>query len=121
MLLVPREAGALTFPGQGLLCYPLNAAIESKLDGEKHHSHIQILVKNIAPGLCELDPHLSRGDQLAWAVEANVRWSMHQLLQTPEGRQAAREGRKKLVGAVFEINSGRVRFFDQPLNSSSRS
>jgi hypothetical protein len=34
---------------------------------------------------------------------------MHQLLETPEGEQAAREGRKKLVGAVFEINSGRVR------------
>ena len=92
-------------------CGAVNAAIESKLDGEKHHSHIQILVNNIAPGLFELDPHLSRGDQLAWAVEANVRWSMHQLLETPEGKQAAREGRKKLVGAVFEINSGHVRFF----------
>jgi len=35
---------------------------------------------------------------------------MKQLLETPDGKQAAREGRKKLVGAVFEINTGRVRF-----------
>jgi carbonic anhydrase len=91
-------------------CGAVKAAIESKLNGAKHRSRIQILVDNIAPGLSELDTHLSTQDQLAWAVEANVRWSMHQLLETPEGKQAARAGRKKLVGAVFEINSGRVRF-----------
>src|SRR5215469_11755126 len=91
-------------------CGAVKAAIESKLNGAKHHSRIQILVNNIAPGLSQLDTRLSSEDQLAWAVEANVRWSMHQLLETPEGKQAAREGRKKLVGAVFEINSGRVRF-----------
>lgn len=28
-------------------------------------------------------------------------------------KQAVREGHKKLVGAVFEINSGRVRFFNE--------
>jgi carbonic anhydrase len=91
-------------------CGPVKAAIESKLNGAMHRSRIQILVNNIAPGLSELDTHLSTQDQLAWAVEANVRWSMYQLLETPEGKQAARSGRKKLVGAVFEINSGRVRF-----------
>jgi len=91
-------------------CGAVKAAIESKSNGAKHHSRIQILVNNIAPGLSKLDPRLSSQDQLAWAVEANVRWSMNQLMETPEGKQAAREGRKKLVGAVFEINSGRVRF-----------
>jgi len=91
-------------------CGAVKAAIESKLNGAKHRSRIQILVNNIVPGLSKLDPHLSSQDQLAWAVEANVRWSMNQLRETPEGKQAAREGRKKLVGAVFEINSGRVRF-----------
>ena len=91
-------------------CGAVKAAIESKLNGAKHRSRIQILVNNIVPGLCKLDPHLSSQDQLAWAIEANVRWSMNQLMETPEGKQAAREGRKKLVGAVFEINSGRVRF-----------
>jgi carbonic anhydrase len=67
-------------------------------------------VNNIAPGLCELNSRLSKQDQLAQAVEANVRWSMRQLMETPEGKQAARERRKKLVGAVFEINTGRVHF-----------
>jgi carbonic anhydrase len=117
----PEVMGSIQYAGSHLYtplfvilghegCGAVKAAIESKLNGAKHHSRIQILVNNIVPGLSELDPHLSCQDQLAWAVEANVRWSMNQLMETPEGKQAACEGRKKLVGAVFEINSGRVRF-----------
>ena len=48
--------------------------------------------------------------QMAAAVEANVRWSMHQLLETPEGQARMSEGVLKLVGAVYELRTGRVRF-----------
>jgi carbonic anhydrase len=44
------------------------------------------------------------------AVEANVRWSMHQVLETPEAKKRAAEGEMKLVGAVYELETGRVRF-----------
>jgi carbonic anhydrase len=89
----------------------VKAAVESKSKGATNLSRIQVLVNNIVPGLSGLNSSvLSSEDYLTQAIEANVRWSMKQLLETPEGRQAAREGRKKLVGAVFEISSGRVRF-----------
>jgi carbonic anhydrase len=90
-------------------CGAVKAALEHKLKGTRHETHIQALVKNMLPGLSELGSTLSDQDRLACAVEANVRWSMSQLLATPEGKHAVKEGRKKLVGAVFEINSGRVR------------
>ena len=44
------------------------------------------------------------------AVEANVRWSMHQLLETPEVKDRMVEGIMKLVGAVYDLENGRVRF-----------
>lgn len=91
-------------------CGAVKAAIECKLNGTKCRSRIQTLVNNIVPGLSGLNSRLSNLDQLAQAVEANVPWSMKQLTETPEGKQAAHERRKKLVGAVFEINSGRIRF-----------
>jgi carbonic anhydrase len=47
-------------------------------------------------------------EQLTAAVEANVRWSIHQILETEEGQNAAKAG-AKLVGAVYEIASGYVR------------
>jgi carbonic anhydrase len=91
-------------------CGAVEAAVHSKLDGVEHMSRIQILVNNILPGLPEFDPKAEPQEHLAQAVEANVRWSMHQLLETPEGKRAVREERAKVVGAVYEIASGRVRF-----------
>lgn len=91
-------------------CGAVKAAMESRLNGTKHLFRIQTLVNSIVPGLSGLDSRVPNQDQLSQAVEANVRWSMKQLMKTPEGKQAAREGRKKLVGAVFQISSGRVHF-----------
>jgi carbonic anhydrase len=91
-------------------CGGVKAAMDSKLDAVEHQSRIQILVDNILPGLPEFDPRATPEERLAQAVEANVRWSMHQLLETPEARRGVQEGRWKLVGAVYEIASGGVRF-----------
>ena len=63
----------------------------------------------ILPGLDEIDPQLPPQQMLARAVESNVRWTMRQILETPEGRARMAEGRMKLLGAVCEIASGRVR------------
>jgi carbonic anhydrase len=49
---------------------------------------------------------------LAQAVDANVRWTMRQILETPEGRERQAEGRVKLVGAIYEIETGLVRFLE---------
>ncbi len=93
-------------------CGAVKAAVESKLNAVEHQSRIQILVNNILPGLPEFDPQAAAQERLAQAVEANVRWSMHQLLETPEGKRAVQEERAKLAGAVYEIASGRVRFLE---------
>ena len=91
-------------------CGAVKAAVDSKLDDVEHRSRIQLLVNNILPGLREFDPQNAPQEQLARAVEANVRWSMHQLLETPEAKRAIEEDRAKLIGAVYEIASGHVRF-----------
>ena len=91
-------------------CGAVTAAMDSKLDAVEHRSRIQILVDNILPGLPEFDPQATPEERLAQAVEANVRWSMHQLLDIPEAMRGVHDGRVKLVGAVYEIASGHVRF-----------
>jgi carbonic anhydrase len=90
-------------------CGAVQAALEFKRHSEKQRSRIQILVENIVPGLPNSDRRLPEDKLLVRAVEANVRWSMHQLLETPEGRNAVKKG-TQLVGAIYEIGSGRVRF-----------
>jgi carbonic anhydrase len=56
-----------------------------------------------------MNSQLSEQKQLTAAVEANVRWSMHLLLETTEGQNATKAG-ARLVGAIYEIASGHVRF-----------
>jgi len=67
----------------------------------------------IRPGLSTLDLKLDHKALLHAAVEANVRWSMQQLIVLPEAKRALREKRVTLAGAVYELNTGQVRFLDQ--------
>jgi carbonic anhydrase len=46
------------------------------------------------------------------AIEANVRQTVSELLASPEGRARREEGKMKLVGAIYEFGTGRVRFLD---------
>ena len=116
----PEVMGSLQYAGAHLLtplfvvlghagCGAVKAALEYKLNGVQLRSRIQILVNNILPGLPEFDAQSSQEEKLASAIEANVRWSMHQLLETPEGQNGLKTG-VKLVGAVYDITTGQVRF-----------
>lgn len=48
------------------------------------------------------------------AVEANVRWAVRCILETPEAQERRAEGELKLVGAIYDLESGRVRFLEPP-------
>jgi carbonic anhydrase len=93
-------------------CGAVQAALASKFQGRRERSRIEALLQNILPGLDGIDPTLPPDALLRAAVEANVRWTMHQILESPEGKQRAAEGVLQLVGAVAEITTGRVRFLD---------
>lgn len=91
-------------------CGAVGAALKTRDEGQLLRSRIQLLVERILPGLPQFDPELSPEARLAQAVESNVRWTVQQILETPEGRARLAEGRLKLVGAIYEIETGHVRF-----------
>jgi carbonic anhydrase len=91
-------------------CGAVTAAVAAGRDGLRESARIALLLDTIIPGLRDLPAGLSPDDHLRAAVEANVRWSMHQVMETPEAKARAVEGTMKLVGAVYELESGRVRF-----------
>ncbi len=120
----PEVMGSLQYAGSHLHtplfvvmghedCGAVKAALASKFHKVKHRSRIQILVNNIAPGLAGLQNHRPEDALVTQAVEANVRWSMRQLKETPEGARALKAGHAKLMGAIFEFRTGRVRFLDR--------
>ena len=91
-------------------CGAVQAALAAKFEGARERRRIALLLKRIVPGLESLRPGRSADAQMKAAVEANVRWSMRQLRETPEGKARMAEGILKLVGAVYELKTGRVRF-----------
>jgi carbonic anhydrase len=94
-------------------CGAVKAALAAKFQRAKHPERIQQLVEMIGPGLEHIDPKQTAAEQLAAGVEANVRWSMHQVISTPEAQQAFREKRNVLiVGAVYDLETGKVRWLD---------
>ena len=93
-------------------CGAVQAALEAKFRGARERSRIEALLENILPGLDAIDPAASPEQQLRAGVEANVRWAIRQILDTPEAKQRQAEGVLQLVGAVADIATGSVRFLD---------
>jgi len=119
----PEVAGSLQYAGRHLHsplfivlghthCGAVAAALDTLLGGSRQHSRIQLLVDCILPALLDLDTRLTPEMMRAQGIEANVRWSMRQILESPEGRERQTEGHMKLVGAIYELETGRARFLE---------
>ena len=122
-VLGPSITGTLQYAGEHLRtplfvvlghegCGAVKAAIAEKFHGAQHRSRIAVLLENIAPALDGLDQAMPPGALLSTAVEANVRWTIRQLLESPEGKALAARGDIKLVGAVYDLETGHVRFLE---------
>ena len=91
-------------------CGAVEAAIAERFHGASHASRISLLLEHIAPALDEVDPRLAPEALLSAAVEGNVRRTVRVVLESPEGRARTAEGEMRLVGAVYDLATGRVRF-----------
>ena len=122
-VLSPEVAGSLQYAGVHLKtplfvvlghtnCGAIQAALAMKFRDVRQPSRIELLLASILPGLDGIDAHTDPGAQAAAAIEANVRWTMRQITESPEGRARIAEGAYKLVGAVCDIGIGRVRFLE---------
>jgi carbonic anhydrase len=81
------------------------------IDGTaKEPRFIEAVTKRIEPGLKGLDPTLTGEARLSAAVEANVRWVEKQLASFPEAKKSLEDKAVVLVGAVYELKTGHVRF-----------
>ncbi len=91
-------------------CGAVGAALDAHFHKVRHRSRIGKLVNKIVPAIRGLNPALPPDLLLAQGIEANVRSNIKQIRSTPEGKARVAEGRIKLVGAIYDIQTGRVRF-----------
>jgi carbonic anhydrase len=91
-------------------CGAVTAAVHSLLGQLKEPEHIESLVNLITPGLQQLNRQQALGTLIPAAVEANVRWSMDQVAHCPQVAKLLEAKLARLLGAVYELETGRVRF-----------
>jgi carbonic anhydrase len=89
-------------------CGAVTAALDAKFKRAREPERIEALVRMIEPGLKDIDTKLSPEGQLSAAVKANVRWSMTGLAELPEVKKALKERRFEMIGAVYELKTGKV-------------
>jgi carbonic anhydrase len=89
------------------------AALATKHQGAQFRSRIQALVDSILPALPDDDPQLPTAERLARAVKSNVRSVVQRIKDSAEGQPRRTEGRMKILGAVYDIATGRVRWLPE--------
>jgi len=94
-------------------CGAVQAALAKRHEGTPAHGPLAELIDLVSPALADVDPRESADTQLGAAVEANVRHTVRRLAATPAGRAALARDRITLVGAVYELVTGRVRLLTE--------
>ena len=73
-------------------CGAVRAALAKWIEGARERSRIEALLQTMLPGLAAVDPTLEAVALMRAAVEANVRWSLRMLRETPEAQMRLEEG-----------------------------
>ena len=89
-------------------------AVNAVVDGAKVGGNLPALVANIVPPVTEVkaaNPGLAGVDLSNKAIEANMWASIADLFkQSPVMREMVKSGKVKVVGAMYDIESGKVAF-----------
>lgn len=106
--------GHLATPLMVVLGHTKCGAVTAVATGAELHGSIPPLVENIRPAVEKVKkahPELEGEALVAAAVETNVWQAIEDLLRgSPETRERVKEGRLKVVGAVYDLTSGKVRW-----------
>lgn len=91
-------------------CGAVTAAVDALAGPSDEPTSIKNLINLIEPGLPKELAGETKQQQVNSAVEHNVRWSLKQLARLPEAKAHFENRKVTIVGAVYELGSGRVRF-----------
>jgi len=93
-------------------CGAVTAALTPAEKTESEPRELQQLLNRIRPAIETVDSRQDFDRRVAAAVEANVHASVKQLRQVLSIASAIKPKNVRIVGAVYNIDSGQVRFLD---------
>ncbi|MFZ5427868.1 MAG: carbonic anhydrase [Thermodesulfobacteriota bacterium] len=92
-------------------------AVSAVLNGDQVHGNIPALVANIVPPVTKVkaeNPNAEKSALVDKAIEANTWQSIEDLFkQSPIMRELVKSKRVKVVGAIYDIHSGKVNWMGE--------
>ncbi|MBN8508175.1 MAG: carbonic anhydrase [Burkholderiales bacterium] len=93
-------------------CGAVQAALDARLHGARQKARIEALLDNVLPALDDIDLGAPPEQRMHAAVEANVRRTLRSIRASADAGAAVADGSVQLVGAVYDLDTGRVQFLD---------
>ena len=88
-------------------------AVTATVEGKPLPGNVSRLTDALRPGLATIQANLPKDAKVDEAVEAVVRFQMRVLLENSDILAAARkQGTLRVIGAIYDVDSGRVEFLD---------
>jgi carbonic anhydrase len=94
-------------------CGAVTAAMMAKEQQDQEPVGILHVLEHIEPIFKAIDHRLPVAERVHLAVEANVRLSVKNILTYPGHGEAHQRGDFDVVGAVYDLHTGKVRFLDR--------
>jgi carbonic anhydrase len=89
-------------------CGAVTATLDHLTDSAGEPDEIVSLLYRIEPALVGLSENLPREELISQAVRKNVQFAVQRLSQVPDLRKNMRRNNLKIVGAVYNMHTGRV-------------
>ena len=93
-------------------CGAITAALAERAHYHAEPADLTALLDDIAPALVDVPTNIGQAEQVARGVEENVRLSVQRLCELPDLAAAIEQGQIEVRGAIYNLETGRVRLLD---------
>lgn len=93
-------------------CGAVSAAVDHLNSADGEAAEVVSLLYDIEPAVADVPKGLSREETIAKVVRKNVELSVRRLTRVPDIRRNIKAGTIKIVGAVYDMHSGKVEFLE---------
>lgn len=94
-------------------CGAVVATVDHLEDTDQEPAEVVSLLFRIEPAVSDIPTDLPRKDRINLAVRRNVKQAVRRLSIVPDLRKRIKAGTVKLVGAVYDMHTGKVEVLEQ--------
>ena len=93
-------------------CGAVSATVDHLTDVGGEPAEVVALMYRIEPAVVEISPDMPREERIDRAVTQNVKLAVRRLSRVPDLRRSIKAAKTKIVGAVYDMHTGKVRFLE---------